>query len=295
MKDVSYLLKGAVDLHVHAGPSVMPRELDGAEMLLKAEQSGYQAFVIKDHYFPTMMSASIIEKHIGKGQVKVFGGIALNDAVGGLNVRAVDVACAMGAKFVWMPTISTNNHIVSHSHGLKFPSSKGMQLEEKPLVYVNEHGDLDSRVIAILEYIAKTDMILGTGHGCLAEVDALVQAARKIGVKKVLVNHPLYMIGASITDIKRWAALGAYIELNATVFVPESKFGVVSIDKAVEVIQEVGLEQIVIDSDYGQKNNGCPVEGTKRFIELLVDQHGVKEEAIVKMVKDNPAQLLGLA
>lgn len=295
MGDVSYLLQGAVDLHVHAGPSVMPRELDAAEMLLKAAEQGYQAFVVKDHYFPTMMSASIVEKHIGKTNVKVYGGIALNDAVGGLNIRAVDVAYAMGAKFVWMPTICTKNHIVSHSHGLKFPNSQGMSLEEKPLVYINEQGELDSKVLDILKYVAKTDMVLGTGHGSLAEVDAVVQAACELGVKKVLVNHPLYMIGASLSDIKRWASLGAYIELNATVFVPESKFGVVPLEKAVEVIQEVSTENIVIDSDYGQKNNGCPVAGSKRFIDLLVNQYGIKEEAIVRMVKDNPAKLLGLS
>ncbi|WP_371371111.1 DUF6282 family protein [Sporomusa aerivorans] len=295
MKDVSYLLTGAVDLHVHAGPSVMPREVDAAEMLLKAMESGYQAFVVKDHYFPTMMSASIVEKHIGKSTVKVYGGIALNGAVGGLNLRAVDVACAMGAKFVWMPTISTNNHIVSHSHGLKFPSSKGMQLEETPLVYVNEQGELDSRVVDILNYMAHTDMILGTGHGCLAEIDALVEAACVSGVKKILVNHPLYMIGAGMPEIKKWAGLGAYIELNATVFVPESKFGVTPIEKAVEVIQTIGADKIVLDSDYGQKNNGCPVEGMKQFISLLVNDFGISETDISTMIKGNPAKLLGLS
>ena len=295
MKDVSYLLKGAIDLHVHAGPSVMPRELDAAEMLLKAAEAGYQAFVVKDHYFPTMMSASIVEKHIGKSTVKVYGGIALNDAVGGLNIRAVDVAFAMGAKFIWMPTISTKNHIISHSHGLKFPSSQGMQMQENPLVYVNEQGELDSRVIEILNYMAKTDMILGTGHGYLAEVDAVVETACASGIKKILVNHPLYMIGAGIPEIKKWAELGAYIELNATVFVPESKFGVTPIERAVEVIQTIGAEKIVIDSDYGQKNNGCPVEGMKQFINLLVNQYGVREADISTMVKDNPAKLLGLS
>jgi predicted metal-dependent TIM-barrel fold hydrolase len=114
-------------------------------------------------------------------------------------------------------------------------------------------------------------------------------------VKKILVNHPLYMIGASFPDIKKWAAMGAYIELNATVFVPESKFGVVPIEDAARVIEEVGAGQVVIDSDYGQKNNGCPVEGTKRFIELLVNQYAVAEADIVTMVKTNPEKLLGLA
>ena len=56
-----------IDLHVHAGPSVMPRALDGVEMLREAVADGYAAFVIKDHYFPTMMGAEMIEKYLSGG------------------------------------------------------------------------------------------------------------------------------------------------------------------------------------------------------------------------------------
>ena len=295
MKNVSRLLMGAIDLHVHTGPSCIPRELDTAEMMLEAIEAGYRAFVVKDHYFPTMMSADIVQQHIGNSDVQVYGGIVLNDAVGGLNVRAVDVACAMGAKFIWMPTISTKNHIMSHKRGLKFPSSYGMKLEEKPLVYVNKRGELDRKVLEILNYIADSDMILGTGHGSLREVDALIAAACSIGVKKILVNHPLYMIGATLSDIKKWASMGAYIELSATVFVPESNFGVVPIEDAVRVIKEVDRDHLIIDSDYGQKDNGSPVEGIKRFVDMLVNRYSVSEDDIIKMVKTNPEKLLGLS
>ena len=71
----------------------MPRALDGAEMLREAVQNDYAAFVIKDHYFPTMMGAEMIEKHLGGGMCKVYGGIALNNSVGGINLKAVDAAC----------------------------------------------------------------------------------------------------------------------------------------------------------------------------------------------------------
>ncbi|MFC2045745.1 DUF6282 family protein [Chloroflexota bacterium] len=295
MTNTGRLLTGAIDVHVHAGPSVTPRELDTAEMMLEAVEAGYQAFVVKDHYFPTMMSASIVQQHIGNSDVKVYGGIVLNNAVGGLNIRAVDTACAMGAKFIWMPTVSAKNHIVSHKHGLKFPSSYGMKLEEKPLVYVNGRGELDKEVIEILNYISHSDVILGTGHGSLGEVDAVITAACSIGVKKVLVNHPLYMIGASLSDIKKWALMGAYIELNATVFVPESNFRTLPIEDAVQVIKEVDIDHLVIDSDYGQRDNGSPVEGIKRFVDILVNQYSISENDIINMVKTNPEKLLGLS
>ena len=133
-----------IDLHVHAGPSVMPRAVDAAEMLQEAQQAGYSAIVIKDHYAPTMMSAEICEKHLGDGKCKVFGGIALNNSVGGINLKAVDAACALGAKLVWMPTVSSLRHKIMHSgRGLAFPSSKGMTVAENIIMYLNEDGSLN--------------------------------------------------------------------------------------------------------------------------------------------------------
>ena len=47
-------------------------------MLLEAQQHHFSAFVVKDHYCPTMLSAYIAEKYVGDGSCRVFGGIALN-------------------------------------------------------------------------------------------------------------------------------------------------------------------------------------------------------------------------
>ena len=41
--DRKKLLKGVIDIHVHAGPSVAARELDAADMLKEAEAAGYRA------------------------------------------------------------------------------------------------------------------------------------------------------------------------------------------------------------------------------------------------------------
>ena len=57
-------------------------------MLLEAQQHHFSAFVVKDHYCPTMLSAYIAEKYVGDGSCRVFGGIALNNSVGGINLKA---------------------------------------------------------------------------------------------------------------------------------------------------------------------------------------------------------------
>lgn len=287
------ILKGVIDLHVHAGPSVAKREVDAAEMLKEAVEHGYRGFLIKDHYFPTMMSAQLVEKHLGKDDVRVFGAIALNNSVGGFNLKALDVAYSMGAKIVYMPTVSSNQHIEDHK-GHSFPGSGNAQVEEKPIIYIDENGNLQEEVKDILKYVAKRpDLILGTGHGSAREVDALITEAVKVGVKKILVNHPFYLIGASMEQITKWGKMGAYIELNACVFQP-SNFGVTPLDIARQVLENVPIEQIVLDSDYGQNKNGSPVEGLYKFIQILMNELNVTEEQINIMAKETPAKLLGI-
>lgn len=285
-----------IDLHLHAGPSVMPRAVDSAEMLLEAEKNDYRAIVIKDHYFPTMMSADQVERHVGSGKCRVFGGIALNNSVGGVNLKAVDAACAMGAKFVWMPTVSARRHKEMHSgKGLAFPSSQGMQVAEKTIYYLDESGKLNPEVLEVLDYLAgHPAVILGTGHGSRDEIDALIRAAAEKGVQRILVNHPHYMIGASLEDMAAWSRLGAYIELNATVFVPASRFCTNDIQETKEIIAAVGLEKIVVDSDYGQNKNGSPVAGLETFIEMLQETCGLNEDQLDQICYRNPAWLLGM-
>ena len=285
-----------IDLHAHAGPSVMPRAVDAAQMLLEAGQAGYAAVVIKDHYFPTMMSAKIAEDHLDSKGCRAFGGIALNNSVGGINLKAVDAACALGAKFVWMPTVSSLRHKIMHSgHGLAFPGSKGMSVAEEPIMYLDDNGELKPEVIAVLDYLAgKPEVILATGHGSRDEIDKLVRAAATRGVQRIMINHPHYMIGASLEDMVAWSRLGAYIELNAVAFVPDSKFYSNKIEEAGAIIESVGLDKIVVDSDYGQNGNGSPVTGMQRFVALLQEHCGLSEADVEQICYKKPCHLLSI-
>lgn len=285
-----------IDLHTHIGPSVMPRAVDTVEMLLEAQENNYAAFIVKDHYCPTMMSAVTAEQHNGNGTCRVFGGIALNNSVGGINLKAVDVAVAMGAKLIWMPTVSALRHKVMHSgHGVAFPASKGMSVAEEPIMYLNEDGTLQQEVLDVLDYLAgKPDVILATGHGSRDEIDTLIREAFARGVKRVLVNHPHYMIGASLEDMVAWSKLGAYIELNAVAFVPDSKFYSNPLEEACTIIKAVGIDKIVLDSDYGQNGNGSPVKGLLRFIDMVREAAGLSEEEMETICYKNPAWLLSL-
>ena len=117
------ILEGAVDLHCHSGPSPFPRRMDHVEAARMAESEGMRAIVVKSHHHPTVMDLRAMEPQLAGIKTKVFGSIALNSMVGGLNPSAVDLALAMGAKVVWFPTISAprhQDHQAAHPD-LKFP------------------------------------------------------------------------------------------------------------------------------------------------------------------------------
>ena len=56
---VDDLMRGAVDLHCHSGPSVMERLVDHIEAVEEAATNGMRAVLFKDHYYPT---APIVER-----------------------------------------------------------------------------------------------------------------------------------------------------------------------------------------------------------------------------------------
>jgi predicted TIM-barrel fold metal-dependent hydrolase len=290
------MLEGFVDLHVHAGPSLMSRELDGWDMAREMEAAHLAAVVIKDHHIPTVAAARIIQDHFPGLRGRVFGSIALNNSVGGLNPKAVDVAIGFGAKVVWMPTVSSRHHIEQHSHqGVKFPAvKKGQGVPEKPIQCLDSAGNLRPEVEQVLEVMkAHPDVVIATGHGTRDEVDAITRRAAQIGLRRVLVDHPYYMVGATPEDMKAWCDLGAYVELTAVLSVPASQFYMIPAATVADYIRKLGPDHLVISSDYGQAGNGSPVAGVKAFVQLLLDE-GVEEKDVKKMIVENPATLLGL-
>lgn len=287
------ILKGIIDMHVHCGPSVANRQLDAADMLKEAEAAGYAGFLVKDHYFPSMLGTKMVERHLGNGTCKVYGSMCLNNSVGLFNIKALDTARQMDAKIVYFPTVSTQKHIDDHKKGT-FVGAGKTSVPENPVVYVNEQGIMNPAAIECLKYMAQHDMVLGTGHGNLWEVDHLVQKAVELGVKRILVNHPHYHVGASYEDMKRWVDMGAYIELNVCVFKGGSKIGDVDDTVARDMIEILGADHIILDTDLGQANNGSPVEGMFNYINLLEREFGITEEQIYIMAKKNPVKLFNL-
>lgn len=98
-------LAGLIDLHIHSAPDVRARLLDDAAVARQAADAGMRAIVLKSHVTVTADRATLAERATG-GAIRVFGGVALNRPVGGLNPFAVRTALQLGGRIVWLPTAS---------------------------------------------------------------------------------------------------------------------------------------------------------------------------------------------
>jgi hypothetical protein len=293
---VADLLEGAVDLHVHPAPSPMPRRMDGAEAARLAGEAGFGAIVVKSHHHSTVMEILALEQAgVGHGDAQLFGGIALNGQVGGINPHAVDLALKMGGKIVWFPTIASAKHIQHHHDhpNLKFPKLSIHLQPEEPIEVVGDDGRPLPAVYAVLEAIAEHDAILASGHMAPHQITAVFEAAREVGVRRMLVNHPNFVIEAGYDDARHWAELGAYIEHSLCMYDEESSFHNWDLDTLVAWIEAVGPERSTLASDLGQMNNPLPTDSFRKIVGRLVER-GMPDDTIRTMVARNPAELLGV-
>ena len=292
MREDLELMQGAIDMHVHSSPSIFPRLVDHGEAAEAARSMGMKALVLKEHHGFTSDRIYFVRKLVPG--IDLFGGVVLNNAVGGINPFAVDTAIRLAAKIVWFPTLSAKNHI-DQMGGPEFGSMKQQEkvrVVEKPVRVVDEKGHLLPEVYEVIDLIAAHDIILATGHLSISEVKLVVKTAKERGVKRLYVNHPEFIVNGTIEDQKELAKMGAFIEHPAIFMYPmwPTKAGIEGI---VEMIKAVGPERTVLSTDLGQLHNPPPWEGLRMFLRVLFEK-GIPKEDLKKMVQDNPAYLLNI-
>ena len=289
------LLVGAIDLHCHSGPSVMPRYFDHYEAMQEASEAGVKALLIKDHYYSATPVTVMLNKHFSHLNVTLLSGVPLNNQSGGLNLFAVEHGIALGAKLIWMPTFSSKNHIDHHKDGAtsSFPKSKKQMLAPVPVEVVDAEGRLLPEVLPILDMVAEHDIVLSSGHLHISEIFPLFEEAKRRGVKRMICNHPTFVIDATLPDIARLAGMGVYIEHSMCMFAENSKFRAFDPDTLQSLIEAAGVYRTILGSDLGQVGNPRLVDGFLSVIEICLDL-GYSEADVRKMVSSNAAELVGL-
>lgn len=294
---VDRLMTGAIDLHCHSGPSVMRRYFDHYEAMQEASAAGMRALLLKDHFYSATPVTEVLNRHFGHLNVTLLSGVPLNNPVGGFNIHAVDHGIKLGAKLIWMPTYSAANHIEYHrTHPEfvdQFPKTKRPMIPPTPLSVLDEAGRLRKEIPPILELIAAEDVTLSSGHLNIREIWPLFEEARRLGVKRLLCNHPTFIIGADLDDLRRLADMGVYIEHSSCMFTPGSKYNFFGPQKLKEVIDAGGVERTILGSDLGIYDNMRLVEGCRAVIEVCLDL-GYSEAEVRKLTTTNAADLIGL-
>ena len=283
---------GVIDMHVHSHPDVFGRNMDDIDVATLAKAKGMRGIVIKNHISETASRAALVMKVVPG--IEVFGGIVLNKAVGGVNPDAVEwmhrVYGSRG-KIVWLPTFEADRHVKV----LSKPDARGL--------VVAPGGQVTPEMEAILKIIARENLVLATGHVHAEEVVAVTRRARELGVKNILVTHGFTNIpGLTMAQAKEVVAMGAMIEICYLQMLtgPNAQYAwmkhweEVGTAKVLEALREVGADALVLSTDLGQQGMMTPPDGIENAVGAL-RAAGVSQADLDKMMKRNPAKLLGLA
>jgi hypothetical protein len=293
------LVRGGFDMHVHIAPDVVERKISDVALAQRCGELGLAGFQLKSHYSSTAERARAVTEMAPEG-VRAIGAITLNRAVGGLNALAVEIAAREGARTVWFPTVNSENeqHEVHPAPpGARMPVWVAFELElieaghgGDPIAVVDAEGALVPAARAVLDVIARHDMVLATGHLSRDEIFTLVDGAVAAGVRQIVVTHPEFPSQQiAIDDQVELAARGALLERCFTT--PHT--GKAPWELICRASREVGPEHTVWSSDLGQVFNP-PVEDG---LALMADQFleaGFSDEEVITMAVTNTRRLAGV-
>lgn len=296
MKTIS--LEGTCDLHIHSAPDIVERIGTDIEIAEKARAAGMKAIVYKCVLESTVSRAWHTMKAVP--EIQVFGGVVLDNHVGGINPAAVEPALLMGGKVVWLPTY----HALGHQEAFGAIGSFGY-VEARtrpytlaPITILDDDKKIKEEVMIILEMCQEADAILATGHISAAETLMLARAAKEKGFKKLVVNHPFFKVPKMNIDmIGELVKLGAYMEFCANELcpIPESA----RLSDYVDCISRYGADNFILASDAGHNRKGWPAEELRIWfalrpggkggstVHLIVDHRGIYCDDISANINDS--------
>ncbi len=274
------LLSASIDMHLHAAPDPFAeRRMDARELVLAAAEAGMGGVVLKSHEYPTQAMAWAVGAEVRAAgfEIEVYGAIALDHGVGGLNPDALEAALRVGTRVVWMPTFDAawSREVFGRFH------SRGPAIR-----VLDEAGALVPVCHELLDLIGEHEALLCTGHLGPEETAALVREARGRGIRTLVTHATAFGIPREVQE--EAASLGAYIEQCANQARADASMDA----RIVEEVRAVGAAHVVLSTDYGQTHNPAPVEGFGAWMQRFLDA-GFSEDEVRVMTGGNPRALLG--
>jgi hypothetical protein len=286
------LIRGVIDMHLHAMPCLLDRPFSEHEIALQAREVGYRGLVLKSIFSPNADRVELLRPLVPG--IELFGSVVLNHPVGGLNPEAVRAAIGFGVKVVWLPTVHAANH-VRHFGEPAYPWQKQRGLppsEIAPITLIDATGELKREVVEIIALCRSARLVLGTGHVSLDEIVAVLREARRIGYEQVVITHVgWHATDWALPDMKRMLDLGCTFEFCVNPLMPNRQQA--SPKDFAGRIKGVGARHCIAATDLGQHDNAHPIEGFRMWLRIL-REHGFSDDELDLMSRRNPAGLLDL-
>jgi hypothetical protein len=287
------LLNGAVDIHIHHAPDLYARIQDPIELAEDAKAAGMRAICIKRHNFPTAGLAALTRKIVP--DFDVFGSMACNCQVGGVNPLAVEAAIKYGIRQLWMPTIDSANHsrvtgsVGQHGRGLTIKGGiSEYALKQPPIELLDANGRIGPELEEVIRLVADADIILNLGHTSFREMVTVAQEAKAKGVRRIVCDHPFFL-KLTVEQTIEIANLGVTINYTAGEILP--RWWRASMSEFSDAIRRVGVARCVISSDCGQLHNPPMVEALRMTCQLLLEDEFTADE-VRSLIQTTPAALL---
>ena len=306
-EEVDELLKGFIDIHVHGAPA--GAWLKGRPTMVQnsidASNSHMAALVFKDHNCMNNNCAIIVnelmqrlkEEKEARGleftPTRIYGGVTLNEPVGGINVKTVRAALGYGdCVSVWLPSLDSG-------YQRKLMGTDGG-------IYISENGELSGDMKAVLDVIAEYNdntegarCVLAACHVSNREKFDLLRYIKKNEMDiDVVIDHITQELTiATEEECLEMIELGAYLQFCETSCVPWTGMQnwIINFDYSFRLIKSLikkkGTDHLVLASDSGQPGHEY-IPGVRSFSKTLLAQ-GVSKEEIRAMSATVPGMLIG--
>ena len=200
--------------------------------------------------------------------------------MGGLNPDAAETSLKLGAKVIWLPTNTAENHYRKNG---KDPSTG---------VVVTRDGKAVDELQDIFALVKQYNAVLATGHIGAEECFPVVEAARAAGVEKIVITHPEFWV-VGMTPEQQADIVRKYDVLLESVYAqPVNGSYKINIPDNIAAMKAIGPEHFVISTDSGQTVNPYWYESYTTYFKAVSEVF--TSEQVRKMTHDNPAWLLDI-
>ena len=240
----------------------------------------------------------VIDMHVHTNpdlRLRAYDDFELMEAAIRVGARAIVIKTHQGSTVDRAYLCNRHNEIV-HGKTNDFTMFGGITLNRVvgQCVEVIKDGTIVPELKTILELIRDYDAVLGTAHISPEESFTVVEAARNLGVKKIVVTHPeWWVVGMTMEDQIRMVK--DYDVILERCYAQNMGGGTYksNLPDNLEIIKEAGYKNVMVDTDGGQTENPHWEIEMAEYMQYLLD-HGIPEEQVYHMTHTIPAGLLGI-